>query len=71
MDDEEMTPKFIACVRLIFESTKIENNMLRKVAMDLVERHLETLWNIEAFQDLVRGGGDFAVDIFTRLIGRD
>lgn len=66
--EEPMDKKFVECIRLIFRFTKIQGNMLRREVMSIVGRHSKTMWEINSFKTLVRGGNDFAIDFAAKLL---
>lgn len=41
---------------------------MREAVVDMVNQHVPKLWEEPPFRDLVREGGDFPVDLMSRLV---
>lgn len=67
MKKAQLNKNFVECIRLIYK-TGPKQSMLKKEVMDIVGRHSKELWKLDAFQHLVNGGGNFAVEFVTKLL---
>ncbi|KAJ6787458.1 hypothetical protein PWT90_08732 [Aphanocladium album] len=53
---------FADCIRDVYTSTLGTDCKLRRIVVDITRKHPKELWN-KPMQDLLREGGDFAVDL--------
>ncbi|OJD16640.1 hypothetical protein ACJ73_08866, partial [Blastomyces percursus] len=44
---------------------------VKSAVVQTATKHLESLWQKKPFQDIVRGNGDFAVDMIQKQVGGD
>ena len=58
---------FSECVREIYASTPNSNCSMRSAVVKVAKTHLRELGKKETFKDLIREGGDFAVDYFESI----
>ncbi|ATY58719.1 BTB POZ fold domain containing [Cordyceps militaris] len=65
---DRMDIDFVACVRLIYKTTKKRGNLLRTEVMEIVCGHSKELWKLAELQKLVSDGGDFTVDFMAKLL---
>ncbi len=62
-----ITEGFIGCVKHVYSVTS-ESDEMRGLVADVSRQHLSELWKKPPFQELIREGGDFAVDLTARSI---
>ncbi|KFG84452.1 BTB/POZ domain-containing protein [Metarhizium anisopliae] len=62
------TEAFVDCVRDVYQSTSNKKCKMREAVVDIVNQHVPKLWEEPPFRDLVREGGDFPVDLMSRLV---
>ncbi|EFY89471.1 BTB/POZ domain-containing protein [Metarhizium acridum CQMa 102] len=66
-----VTELFVDCIRDVYQSTSDEKCKMRQAVVDVVNQHRSELWQRRPFKDLVREGGDFAVDLMSKLLVED
>ncbi|KAI1421352.1 BTB/POZ domain-containing protein [Xylaria sp. FL1777] len=57
----------VDCIREIYSSTTVSEYGLRNAVVEIVRSNWRELWGKKAFRDLIRAGGDFAVDLMDKL----
>ncbi|KAI0388517.1 BTB/POZ domain-containing protein [Xylariaceae sp. FL0594] len=57
----------VDCIREVYESTTESEHGLRSAVVEVAEAHRVDLWGKKAFRDLIREGGDFAVDLMGKF----
>jgi hypothetical protein len=71
LQDLWTTDSFPECVREIYASTPNSDRTIRPVVVKVAKIHVHELGNKAIFKDLIREGGDFAVDYFEMLTELD
>ncbi|KAM3510723.1 hypothetical protein MY11210_005649 [Beauveria gryllotalpidicola] len=57
-----VSERFLDCIRDVYASTVDKNCEMRKAIVNVTYIHLNELWD-RSFEDLLREGGDFVVDL--------
>ncbi|KID95710.1 hypothetical protein MAJ_08356, partial [Metarhizium majus ARSEF 297] len=60
---------FVDCIRDVYRSTSDEKCKMRGAVVYVVHQHVSELWGKGPFKELLREGGDFAVDLMSKLVG--
>lgn len=58
---------FVDCIRDVYQSTIDPDCEMRKVVVETAWSHFKSLWGKKPFRELVREGGDFAVDLTGKI----
>ncbi|OAQ69694.1 BTB/POZ fold domain-containing protein [Pochonia chlamydosporia 170] len=58
---------FVDCIRDVYQSTIDPDCEMRKIVVDTAWSHFKSLWGKKPFRELVREGGDFAVDLMGKI----
>ncbi|KAJ4159433.1 uncharacterized protein LMH87_008335 [Akanthomyces muscarius] len=61
-----VSERFVDCIRDVYASTVDSDCKMRKAVVDVTNRHFSQLWD-KPLQDLMREGGDFAVDLMEQV----
>ena len=62
--DSDLFPE---CVREIYASTPNSNCAMRSAVVKVAKAHVRELGKKDIFKDLIREGGDFAIDYFESI----
>ncbi|OAR00195.1 hypothetical protein LLEC1_07017 [Akanthomyces lecanii] len=61
-----VSERFVDCIRDVYASTVDSDCRMRKAVVDITGKHFDELWE-KPLQDLMREGGDFAVDLVEQM----
>lgn len=70
LEDLSISDSFPECVREIYASTPGSDRAMRSAVVEVAKAHVRELGKKEIFKDLIREGGDFAVDYFESVLAR-
>jgi hypothetical protein len=59
---------FPECIREIYASTPSDERAMRSTVLEVAKAHVRELSEKAAFKDLIREGGDFAVQYFESVV---
>jgi hypothetical protein len=59
---------FPECVREVYSSTSDSDRTMRSAVVEVAKTHIRELGEKAIFKDLIREGGDFAVDCFESVL---
>lgn len=59
---------FVDCIKDVYESTSDVKCKMRGAVIDVVHQHLAELWQKKPFKELFREGGDFGVDLMSKMV---
>lgn len=59
---------FVEGIKDVYESTSDAKCKMREAVIDVVRQHLSELWARKPFKELFREGGDFGVDLRSKLV---
>lgn len=65
-----MSEGFLHCIRDVYDSTVHARCKMRATVVEITRKHLNELWKTP-LKDLVRAGGDFAVDLMDQMVPND
>lgn len=63
-----VSEKFVDCIRDIYDSTIDPNCKMRQAVVEIVRNNIAELWEKAPFQEVLREGGDFIVDLMSKLV---
>lgn len=58
----------VDCIREVYGKTKGDGDKMRALISGVAYQHQARLWKDAAFRQLIRDGGDFAVDMIERNV---
>jgi hypothetical protein len=70
LEDLWSNDSFPECIREIYASTPESDRAMRSVVLKVAKIHAGELSKMSIFKDLIREGGDFAVQYFESIISR-
>lgn len=59
---------FIDCIQEVYRSAVDPKDKMRNLVLEVTHAHLGKLGKEKRFQDLVRKGGDFMVDLIAKVV---
>ncbi|KAM3505638.1 hypothetical protein MY10362_002850 [Beauveria mimosiformis] len=63
-----VSERFVDCIRDVYASTVNKDCKMRETVVNVTHDHLDDLWD-KVFEDLLREGGDFVVDLMAQING--
>jgi len=67
LQEHWISDTFPDCIREVYGNTAQDDAALRKVVVEVVKHHLRELCSRKVFLDVIREGGNFAVDVVKEL----
>ncbi|KAK8150882.1 hypothetical protein G3M48_004559 [Beauveria asiatica] len=61
-----VSERFVDCIRDVYASTVNKDCKMRQMVVNVTHNHLDELWD-KVFEDLLREGGDFVVDVMAQI----
>lgn len=64
----DLGDEFVDCIREVYAHTTASESELRRAVVNTASSYRHELWEVAAFRDLARDGGDFVVDLMGDLL---